>query len=342
MNTNYPKVSVIILNWNGWDDTIECLESLYQIDYFNYDIVLVDNNSKDNSIHKIRDYCNGIIRPESHFYSYRSNNKPIKIFEYKEEETESQLDPIQFNGYNDLPSNNRLILIKNNENYGFAEGNNVGIRYSLKTLNPDYILLLNNDTVVEQHFLTELVKTGESDDKIAVVGPKTYFYKFNGRTDTVWSVGGIVDLSRYPGYHDIDLNGNHPTINNSKMEVEWISGAVMLIKTMMLPKKLLNSEFFFGCEDVDLCIEIKQKGFNMVTNLNAIVWHKAGVSKSKVRFKGISKEIKTNLKFMKTHEKNYKIHQPIHMLQVIYRYSSMFVKKIGRGIKNSIFNGKTI
>ena len=196
--------------------------------------------------------------------------------------------------------------------------------------------MLNNDTVVEQHFLTELVKTGESNDKIAVIGPKTYFYDFNGRNDVIWSVGGTVNLSRYPGYHDIDLKGNHPVIENSEMEVDWISGAVMLIKTMMLPEKLLNSDFFFGCEDVDLCIEIKKNGFNMVTNLDSIVWHKAGVSKSKVRFMGISKEIKTNLKFMKMHEKNYNLHLPIHMLQVFYRYSSMLIKKIARDIKNSI------
>jgi hypothetical protein len=39
----YPRVSVVILNWNGWADTIECLESLYQINYPNYDVVLVDN-----------------------------------------------------------------------------------------------------------------------------------------------------------------------------------------------------------------------------------------------------------------------------------------------------------
>ena len=55
-------------------------------------------------------------------------------------------------------------------------GNNIGIRYALKSLNPTYILLLNNDTVVDSHFLTELVETGEEVMiKLPVVGPKTYF-----------------------------------------------------------------------------------------------------------------------------------------------------------------------
>jgi len=54
-----------------------------------------------------------------------------------------------------------------------------------------------------------------------------------------------------------------------------------------------------------------------------------------VKFRGISKEIKTNLKFMKTHEKNYKLHLPIYILQILYKYSSMMLKKIARDIKNS-------
>jgi GT2 family glycosyltransferase len=337
MNSNTPKVSVIILNWNGWKDTIECLESLYQIDYPNYDIILVDNHSQDDSIQRIRDYCNGKIEPKSTFYNYNKENKPIQIFEYTQKETESDMQTNKSEGYQNLSSDKKLILIKNDKNYGFAEGNNVGIRYSIKTLNPKYILLLNNDTVVEKHFLTEMVKTGEDNNKTAVIGSKTYYYNFNDKNDVLWSVGGIVDLSRYPGYHDIDLNDKkQPTIKNSKLEVDWISGAVMLIKTDMMPKNLLNSDFFFGCEDVDLCIEMKNKGFKMVTNLKAVVWHKAGASKSKVKFRGISKEIKTNLKFMKAHEKNYKLYLPIYMLQVIYRYSSMFIKKLARDTKNSV------
>jgi GT2 family glycosyltransferase len=329
-----PRVTVVLLNWNGWKDTIECLESLYQIDYPNYDIVLVDNDSKDDSIERITAYCEAQIKPKSNFYSYKSDNKPIQIFEFTKKETETG-KAIESN-YNSLSADQRLILIKNDKNYGFAEGNNIGIRYALNYLNPTYILLLNNDTVVDSHFLTELVKTGESNDKIAIVGPKTFFYDFNGKNNVIWSVGGVVDLSRYPGYHDIEMGHNNPPIDgNNTMEVGWVSGAVMLIKTEMLPGKLLNSEFFFGCEDADLCIEMDKKGYKIVTNLKSIVWHKAGVSKSKVKFMGITREIKTNLKFMKTHEKNYKLHLPIYTVQLLYRYSSMLIKKIARNIKNS-------
>ena len=58
-NIMYPKISVVILNWNGWKDTIECLESQFQINYPHYDVIVVDNHSEDDSIDKIKEYCRG-------------------------------------------------------------------------------------------------------------------------------------------------------------------------------------------------------------------------------------------------------------------------------------------
>ncbi|HPX78231.1 MAG TPA: glycosyltransferase, partial [Methanobacterium sp.] len=62
-----PLVSIIILNWNGWQDTLECLESVFQIDYPNYQVILVDNNSQDQSLEKIRKYTQGKITVKSPF-----------------------------------------------------------------------------------------------------------------------------------------------------------------------------------------------------------------------------------------------------------------------------------
>ena len=74
------------MNWNGWKDTIECFESLYQINYYNFDVIVVDNDSHDESLEKIRDYASGRINVISDFLEYNSNNKPIKILEYTNEE----------------------------------------------------------------------------------------------------------------------------------------------------------------------------------------------------------------------------------------------------------------
>jgi len=81
---NNPRVSIIILNWNGWEDTVECLESVYQINYPNFDVILVDNASEDNSLKKIRNYCCGNLKVESRFFKYNPKNKPIKTLEFSE------------------------------------------------------------------------------------------------------------------------------------------------------------------------------------------------------------------------------------------------------------------
>ena len=129
MVKTYPLVSILILNWNRWKDTIECLESLYQINYPNYSVILIDNNSEDNSIEKIKEYCTGKLKIESEFFKYKMDNKPIHIFEYfNDEDTECKI----IDEFIEISSNKKLMLIKNDTNYGFAEGNNIGIKTHTK------------------------------------------------------------------------------------------------------------------------------------------------------------------------------------------------------------------
>ncbi|MCE7698467.1 MAG: glycosyltransferase family 2 protein [Methanobacterium paludis] len=324
-----PKVAVIILNWNGWEDTIECLESLYQINYPSFNVIVVDNNSQDDSIEKIKNYCEGKIKPKSKFFEYTPNNKPIKTTEYRTEESEA------FNGTckTELPPNKNLILIKNTENYGFAEGNNIGIRYAIKAFDPDYTLLLNNDTVVNENFLTELVKTGESSAEIGVVGPKIYYYDADGRTDVVSNVGGVVDLSSFPGYYDLsDVN---PAENyKGILECDWVSGAALMMKTRDIPIKLLNKELFFGMEDIDLCIKLREHGYKIMSNLNSKIWHKTSVSRKKKNLiKRTFSEISTSLKFLKTHQKLYYIYLPLYVAQILKINLLLLIKKVLRTIR---------
>ena len=73
------KVYILILNWNGWEDTIECLESIFRLSYDNFQVVVCDNKSQDNSFQQIIDWSKGIVKvnvdknnPLSHF-----SNPPV-------------------------------------------------------------------------------------------------------------------------------------------------------------------------------------------------------------------------------------------------------------------------
>jgi GT2 family glycosyltransferase len=127
-----PKVGIVIINWNGLSDTIECLRSLENIRYHNYNVIVVDNNS----------YGNDAATLKNEF------------------------------------SNIKLIELK--KNLGFANANNVGILIALSE-KADYILLLNNDTIVDADFLLEMIKIAETDARIGILCPKMYYYDDRNR-----------------------------------------------------------------------------------------------------------------------------------------------------------------
>ena len=265
------KVSIIVLNWNNWMDTIECLESLFRIDYASYDVIVVDNGSTNESVKKIREYCEGKIAVNSKFFKYEPNSKPIEVIEYTKEEAEKVKEV-------PLSSNRRLILIKNDKNYGFAGGNNVGIRFALRTLRPDYILLLNNDTVVDRDFLKELVKVMESDKEIGIAGPKIYYYEYKGRSDVISFTGEDIipekGLGKRYGCGEIDCGQW-----DKQMEVDRLEGSCMLIRREVFEKiGLLDEEYFLYWEETDFCIRTKKAGFKNVYCPKARIWHKIGGS----------------------------------------------------------------
>jgi len=300
----YPKVSIIILNWNSWKDTIECLESLYQINYPNYNVILVDNNSQNDSIEKIKRYCEGEIPVESKFFKYNQENKPITIIEYTREEAE--FGGGKENEIKNLPSNRKLIIIKNEKNYGFAEGSNIGIRYTLKSLNPDYVLLLNNDTVVDIEFLQELIKIADSDHKIGIIGPKIYQYYSPNKLQETWNkiyfnTGNMFS----PGTNTVD-HGEYDTVRDT----DSVPGACFLIKRKTIEKiGLLDPIYYCYLEDTDYSTRAKKRGWRIIYCPKAKIWHKSRGSTKEDKLGFFNRYYFTRNKFifMKKHASNWQL-----------------------------------
>lgn len=267
---NYPRVSIIIINWNGWEDTIECMESLFQINYPNFDVILVDNASEDDSLEKIRTYCSGHLPVKSSFFNYNSHNKPITVYEYYETFKKDKR-PLK----NENLTNKHIILIKNSENRGFPGGNNVGIKFALEFFDPDYILLLNNDTMVDENFLGELIKNGDSRDDVGILGPKIYFYD---EPQTIWSAGCKISWKLSRGIQ-IGTNETDEGQYDEIKEVEYVSGSAFLIKTETIKRiGLMDEDYFLYFEESDWTLRANQEGFKSLYVPTSHIWHKVSRS----------------------------------------------------------------
>jgi GT2 family glycosyltransferase len=227
---NYPLVYIIVLNWNGLHNTMECLESLTKLDYPNYKVLVVDNGSTDGSQEII------------------------------------------------LRRHSEIILIENKENLGYAKGNNTGIKFALKN-NADYVWLLNNDTVVDPHALVSMIIVAEKDPKIGIIGSKIYYF---GESKKIWFAGAQIDwwkgISKHIGMNEIDV-GKY----NYVKEVDRVIGCSMLVKKEVCKQVgLFDENYFIYVEEVDLCVRARKYGFKCLIVPSSIVYHKGGVSVSKI------------------------------------------------------------
>jgi len=273
------SVYIIILNWNGWKDTIECLESIQQLRYRNYRIVLVDNGSEDNSMEHIKAWAAGNTIVKSRYVKYRSDNKNMYIVEYNKNIAEEGGVYRLENELSSLPSHKKLVIIKTNENLGFAGGCNVGIRYALAS-GADYIWLLNNDTVVEKDALLFLVKYLELNKDFKCATGQIRLYDNPAK---IWNCGGKLTwygARRY--YYANDLVENTPQKGNTK--ISFITGCAALLKSDVFKNAgLLSDRFFFGEEDFEISLRMKKLGYNMACLFGAIIYHKVGASINSVK-----------------------------------------------------------
>jgi len=274
-----PRVTIIVLNWNGWRDTIECIESLIQVHCTDcYDIIIVDNGSEDNSTSMIIEYCKGHIPVESTLVKYDPKTKPIEVLLVQH--NKDNKEPFLENQLSDENNPNpRIIIIQNEKNHGFAEGNNIAIRFALKYLKSDYILLLNNDTVVEKEFLIEQIKIAESDRTIGICGSINLYY---AKPNMIWYSGGNIkwiSLSKI----DNTRNKMYSSVYKKIKEVDDVVGSSLLIKQEVIAKiGLLNPKYFCYFEETEWCTRAKKAGYKVISNGRSIIWHKVSSSSKKL------------------------------------------------------------
>lgn len=254
------KVYILILNWNCWEDTIACLESVFQNTYSNFQVIVCDNGSTDDSIDKMKQWATGSLMTslpvELPIGAIKTYPKPI-----------SYTEVIMKDLNRGKIINEPLIFIETGSNLGFAGGNNVGLRFAVAQNDFGYVWILNNDTIVCKDSLEELVHTMEADTSIGICGSKLMYYN---NPMQVQALGGK--------YNKFLGTSCHITEKKDLLNMDYVVGASMLVsKPFIETIGFMREEYFLYYEDLDWAVRAKRI-FKLACNLNSVVYHKEGAS----------------------------------------------------------------
>jgi GT2 family glycosyltransferase len=169
-----------------------------------------------------------------------------------------------------------IRFIRSEENLGFAGGNNVGIAQA----KGDYLFLINNDTEVTPNLISQLVDTMEENRRIGVLSPKIHYFDEPG----MLQYAGYTNMNYFfarnhcVGQFEKD-NGQYDAFSGV---TGYAHGAAMMLRKEVIEKAGLMAEnYFLYYEELDWCERIRRAGYEIHTNLKALIFHKESVSVGK-------------------------------------------------------------
>lgn len=253
MADDLPSVGIVVLTWQNYEDTAACLRSLRDVEYPNYEVVVVDNGSTDGSRERL-----------------------VTEFDW-------------------------CTFVLNDSNRGFAAGNNPGIGVALSR-GVDYVLLLNNDTVVEPDFLGPLVETAEANDDAAVVTGIEY----REGSDEVLHAGG-----RFYAYLGGRVSPVREVRSDEPYDVSYAPSSLALLdESFVRENEVLHEGYFLGMDDVDLAVQARQRGKRVLLDPRSGITHKEGLTKERTPF--------TNYHWMRNRLEFAGHRLPLHQRAVFY------------------------
>lgn len=180
----------------------------------------------------------------------------------------------------------KIDIIEKDKNLGFAIGNNVGIQYAIEK-GADYLLLLNNDTIVEKNLIVEFLNATGRYKTVGIFTPKIYFargfefherYKDKDLGHIIWSAGGSIDWNNvYATNRGVDSVDNWEF--NKDTATDFATGAAMFVRSDVIKKYGgFDERYFMYFEDVDLCQRYKNNNGKIIFVNKAVLWHKVAQS----------------------------------------------------------------
>ncbi len=248
-------IPVVILNWNGEDDTVECLKSIRRSTPAGFVPVLIDNGSKPESVERLKRECSLLF-------------SKIHYLRGSELAALRGTPPAELSGYLGEDS---LVFIENGENKGFAGGSNVGIKFA-ELAGAEWVMLLNNDTVVSPEAFQELRRFLRDYPAFTAITAQVRYYEPNTR---IQNCGGDLTYFGSRKYKFANKDSSVlPKANHSV--ITFITGCALLFKYKVTGA--LTEDFFFGEEDYEFSLRMRKLGLEMACAHGAVVYHKVGAT----------------------------------------------------------------
>ena len=244
-----PHTAIVLLNWNGWQDTVACVSELLKLDDQDCVIVVCDNASRDDSWIEMQNWCRDNAAGSFEVW------QPGKTWSGR----------------------SKITFIQTGANLGFAGGCNIGIRFALQQTDCDYVWLLNNDTEVSSSSLSNQVRRMRADSTVGLLGSTLVYdqnraevqcfggYGFNFWNARVRPLPFGTDPQRTPAVPEVEGR------------LRYVSGASTFTSRRFLETiGLLNEQYFLYFEEIDWAV--RRGPFRISYCPESVVFHKEGRS----------------------------------------------------------------
>ena len=247
-NQLISRVAIVILNWNTPQYLTQFLPSVCGSRYGNFDVIVADNGSTDDSVEAVRE--------------------------------------LNLEGIPALMGVDRVRVVELPKNYGFAKGYNEALKHDL--LRPrsedvpkgyDYYVLLNSDCRVSQGWMTPIIEMMDADKTIAAAQPKSLSYNRKRKFEYAGAAGGWIDTLGYPFsrgrvFEEIEKDRKQ---YDDEAEIFWASGAAMVVRADLWHRfGGFDTDFWAHMEEIDVCWRFKRAGYKVMVQPKGVVRHVGG------------------------------------------------------------------
>ncbi len=241
------RVGVVVLNFNGKNDTLTCLDSLAASQGVSRCLLVVDNGSMDGTVDAL-------------VYWGEARGWPVRAVHRAEANRSANGQPAPF-------GREELFVLRLDSNLGYTGGNNAGIEWCLRA-GADAILILNNDTWVASDVLRRMVDALERSNDAGIIGCRVVDYD----GDHVLYQGA--NLSYWLGVHFLRRFKGSP---RGLVEVNFVPGCAMLVRASVLRAVGgFRDDLFLYTDDIEFCHRVRRAGWKILANLDAVIRAKVG------------------------------------------------------------------